>query len=47
MAYIQAKPSKPQLKRMLDNMVARLDQAMGDDFANVLLALAQFNYTPL
>lgn len=47
MAYIQAKPSKPQLKRMLDNMVARLDQAAGDDFANVLLALAQFNYTPL
>lgn len=47
MAYIQATPSKAQLKRMLDLMVARVDQAAGDDFANVLLALAQFNYTPL
>jgi hypothetical protein len=47
MAYIRAKPSKGQLKRMLDNMVAKVDQAGGDDFANVLLALAQFDYTPL
>lgn len=47
MAYIRAKPSRGQLKRMLDNMTARVDQAVGDDFANVVLALAQFNYSPL
>lgn len=47
MAYIQAKPNRGQLQRMLDSMVTRVDQASGDDFANVLLALAQFQYTPL
>jgi hypothetical protein len=47
LAYIQARPSKSQLKRLLDRMVEREDRATGDDFANVLLALAQFNYTPL
>jgi hypothetical protein len=47
MAYIKAKPNPSQLRRMLDNMKARIDQATGDDFANVLLALAQFDFTPL
>jgi hypothetical protein len=47
MAYIKAKPTPGQLRRLLDNMKARIDQATGDDFANALLALAQFGYTPL
>jgi hypothetical protein len=47
MAYIQARPNRGQVRRMLESMEQRADQASGDDFANALLALAQFKYTPL
>lgn len=46
MAYIKARPNPNQLQRLLDNITSRSDRAGGDDFANVVLALAQFNYTP-
>lgn len=45
-ALIKAKPNEKQLQRLVDN-IKRSDQASGDDYVNVLLALAQFNYTPM
>lgn len=47
MAYIKAKPNRDQLQRMLRSLKERIDRATGDDIANVLLALAEFEYTPM
>lgn len=47
MAYIKAKPNRDQLARMLRSLKSNIDRATGDDIANVLLALAEFEYTPM
>jgi hypothetical protein len=45
MAYIQAVPTRQQLRRVLTNFTSKLDEATGDGVCNVLLSLPQFGIT--
>eukprot|EP00879_Flechtneria_rotunda_P009263 GHRR01009697.1.p1 GENE.GHRR01009697.1~~GHRR01009697.1.p1 ORF type:complete len:445 (+),score=178.50 GHRR01009697.1:141-1337(+) len=46
LAYLRAGPEPRQLQQLLSDLQIQLDDATGDDLANVAMALVQFQYYP-
>jgi hypothetical protein len=46
LAYLRAAPTPRQLERLLDGFSTRHEAASGDDLANIIMALVQFDYKP-